>query len=332
MELSANEYSNQALAKQAALVSLTVGVLMLVIKTSAYFLTHSAAILSDAMESVVHILATSMALYSVIVSSRPADASHPYGHGKIEFFSAGVEGLLITLAAVAIIVQSVRGIIFGRELAALDVGLLLTLAASIVNLLLGWFLIRRGRAISSLTLVADGKHVLTDSYTSFAVVAGIGIVILTGMNVLDPIVAIGVALNILLSGYKLLRLSIGGLMDESDRNTLALVNGIIKERRTPAWIALHNLRVMRSGRLHHVDFHLTVPFYWTVNQAHAFEHEVTGIISDGLEKNAQVLVHLDPCKPMYCPSCALHPCPERAAPYEKGPDWSLAALIAGPRF
>ncbi len=322
-----NEY---LLTKRAALISLVVGVSMLIMKTTAYALTHSAAILSDAMESIVHIVATSMAFYSVIVSHRPADDSHPFGHGKVEFFSAGVEGMLIVIAGVAIIFESARGIIFGRELVALDVGLLLTLAASVINLLLGFYLIRRGKATSSLTLVADGKHVLTDSYTSFAVVAGIGAVMLTGWEILDSIVAIGVALNILLSGYHLVRVSVGGLMDESDRETLERVVTIINKQRTPAWIGLHSLRVMRSGRLHHVNFHLTIPFYWNVQKAHVFEHEVSDTITSGLDNQAQVLVHLDPCKPSDCPSCAVNPCTERQQPLVETPRWDVRALVGSP--
>jgi cation diffusion facilitator family transporter len=321
-----NEY---LLARRAALVSLVVGVSMLVMKTAAYALTHSAAILSDAMESVVHVVATSMAFYSVVVSHRPADDSHPFGHGKVEFFSAGVEGMLIVIAGVAIIFESVRGMIFGRELVALDVGLLITLAASVINLLLGLYLIRRGKATSSLTLVADGKHVLTDSYTSFAVVGGIGAVLLTGWEVLDPLVAIGVAFNIFLSGYHLVRVSIGGLMDESDQSTLERVVATIRKNRTPAWIALRSLRVMRSGRLHHVNFHLTIPFYWNVREAHVFEHEVSDTIASGLDNHAQVLVHLDPCKPSDCPSCAVHPCSERKQPLEKTPQWDIRTLVRG---
>jgi cation diffusion facilitator family transporter len=298
----------------------------------AYFLTHSTAILSDAMESVVHIFATSMALYSVILSHRPADESHPYGHGKVEFFSAGVEGMLIVIAAWAIIYAAVHGMIYGRNLVDLDIGFLLTLVASLVNLGLGFFLIRRGKETSSLTLVADGKHVLTDSYTSFAVVGGIGLVMLTRIELLDPLVAIGVALNILFSGYQLVRVSVGGLMDESDEETLARVVSIANSKRSSSWIALHNLRVMRSGRLYHVNFHLTVPFYWSVQQAHAFEHEVTDTIATGLEYNAQVLVHLDPCTPRHCVFCTVSPCAERREPYKESPRWDIGALISGPRI
>ena len=327
MVITRNREADFSLRKQAALISLVVGFGMLVLKSVAYFLTHSAAIFSDALESTIHLAATSMALYSVILSARPADESHPYGHGKIEFFSAGIEGGLIVLAAVAIIYEAVRVLIFGGDLVKLDTGLLLTLAASLVNLVLAMFLIKRGRATSSLTLIADGKHVLTDAYTSFGVVAGIGLVIITGVRVLDPLVAIAVALNIVFSGYKLMRISVGGLMDASDRDTLEKVAGIINKERSPEWINLHHLRVLRSGQMHHVDFHLTIPFYWNVEKAHRFQHAITDRISNRLNTSASVPIHLDPCTSACCRMCSVDPCADRVSPFEKSPGWSAVALV-----
>jgi len=320
--------STIASRKQAATISLIVGFCMLIVKMLAYFLTHSAAILSDAIESVVHIAATSMAFYSVVVSARPADDSHPYGHGKIDFFSAGIEGGLIVLAAVAIIYEAIRGIVFGRELTGLGTGILLTLGASAANLLLGLFLIRRGKATSSLILIADGKHILTDSYTSFGVVVGIGLVMLTGIELLDPLVAIAVALNIIFTGYKLIRVSVGGLMDESDKETLHRIALVIADERSVEWIMVHLLRVMRSGAMYHVDFHLMIPFYWNVRKAGDFQHAATAKIAERLNGSASILIHLDPCVPQCCSTCNITPCPERKQPFAHSPDWSLAAITA----
>lgn len=324
--------SDFQLNKQAALISLVVGALLLLLKTTAYLITNSAAILSDAIESIVHVAATSMAFYSVILSSRPADESHPYGHGKVEFFSAGIEGGLIVIAAGAIMYEAVRGIIFGRELAQLGTGMLLTLAASIINLVLGWFLITRGEKTKSITLVADGKHVLTDSWTSFGVVAGLLLVKFTGIELLDPIVAIAVALNILVSGYQLMRVSVGGLMDESDSETLTRLVDIINKNRTAEWITVHLLRVMRSGHMHHVDFHLTIPFYWTVEQADSFGHTVQKTLVAELEDRAQVLIHIDPCVPACCRMCNVSACTERSSPFHDAPAWNVSALAGKPPY
>jgi cation diffusion facilitator family transporter len=318
------------LRKRAALISLSIGSGMLVMKMGAYFLTHSAAIFSDALESVVHVAATSMAMYSVLLSARPADESHPYGHGKIEFFSAGFEGAMIILAAFAIIYQVVPEVVAGPELKKLDVGILFTLAASIINLVLGTYLIRTGKRTNSLTLVADGKHVLTDSYTSFGVVAGLGLVLLTGWDLLDPLMAIAVALNILVSGYRLLRVSVGGLMDEAHPETLKKILSIVLRDRTPAWIDLHHLRAWRSGELYHVDFHLTIPFYWSVDKAHAFQKKALESIAQELGTGSQVLIHPDPCIPALCCSmCQVSPCAERQHEFVSRREWTVAT-VTGP--
>jgi cation diffusion facilitator family transporter len=318
--------NDQRLRQQAALISLLVGMGMLILKTTAWFITQSSAILSDALESIVHIAATGMAYYSVVLSARPADRSHPYGHGKIEFFSAGVEGGLIIIAAIAIVVEAVRGIVVGKELLSLDTGMLLTLVAAVVNLGLGVFLIRRGRRTRSLTLEADGRHVLTDSWTSFGVVLGLVLVRTTGLELLDPLVAIAVAANILISGYKLIRVSVGGLMDESDTTSVEKVAAAIDRHRTPFWINVHQLRVLRSGQRHHVDFHVIIPFYWTVERAHDFHDEAEAILQRDVDSSTRVLVHLDPCKPFYCSMCTVDPCPERTGPCTETVSWDVHSL------
>jgi cation diffusion facilitator family transporter len=330
--MTAVEEREESLRKQAALISVGVGVGMLALKTTAYFLTHSAAILSDALESIVHVFATSMALYSIIVSNRPADESHTYGHGKVEFFSAGLEGGFIIIAAIAIMYAAIHDMIYGRELVDLDLGMLLTLVASVVNLLLGWFLIRRGKETHSLTLVADGKHILTDSYTSFGVVAGIGIVFVTGNTLFDPLVAIAVALNILYAGYKLMRVSVGGLMDESDRDTLKQFCEIINRIRKPEWINLHHLRIMRSGRLHNLDFHIIIPFYWSVEAAHTFQGDVVRTLAAEFHNNATALIHLDPCIPAYCAGCAVENCRERKEHFVRRDAWTITSVTGYPPY
>jgi len=219
--MNQNTYPDQlSIRKRAAIISLVVGFSMFFFKIGAYLITGSAAIFSDAAESVVHVMATSMALYSIILSSRPADDSHPYGHGNVEYFSAGIEGSLIAFAAVFIIYEGVVAIIEGPQLRQLGIGAIVITFASVVNLLLGNFLIRTGKKTNSLTLIADGKHVLTDSITSFGVIIAVLLVIITDIQILDPIIAILIALNILLTGYKLIRESIGGLMNEVNPETL----------------------------------------------------------------------------------------------------------------
>jgi cation diffusion facilitator family transporter len=317
---------------KAISIALFIGVLMLIAKIGAYFLTSSAAILSDALESVVHIFATSIAFYSIIVSSRPPDRNHPYGHGKVEFFSAGLEGMLIILAALVIIFESVRGMIVGRELQNLDWGMYIIAGASVVNLFLGMYLIRTGKKTDSLTLIADGKHVLTDFYTSGGVIAGLLIVYFTGWELLDPLVAIAVALNILYSGSKLIRQSVGGLMNESDTELLGDVVNRLNEHKRDPWIDIHQLRSWQSGDRHYIDFHLTMPYYWDVQTSHDEQLKVADSLKDLMDGKAEVLIHVDPCEPACCKFCMMGTCHVRKEEFKGWKRWSVEHAVGSPRY
>jgi len=309
--------------RAAAWLSMGVGLLMLLGKTSAYLITGSAAILSDALESVVHVAATVMALYSVTYSGKPADRCHPYGHGKIEFFSAGIEGGFIILAAGAIYVEVIRGLIEGRQLQSLNIGIAVVGAAAVVNFLLGWYLIHVGNTRRSLTLTADGKHVLTDAYTSIGVFIGVFLVKWTGLQWFDPLVAIVVATNIVWTGWRLIRQSVGGLMDEADVTALNTVVDKLQTDRRPGWIDVHRLRMIKSGDTHHVDFHMTVPRYWDIAKGHETEDQVAAAVKDAFEGYAEVIVHLDPCMPSCCILCTVDPCPMREANLVNRPTWTV---------
>ena len=300
--------------KRAALISLIVGFLMFFGKLSAYFLTGSAAVLSDALESIVHIIATSFAFYSLIVSVKPPDKEHPYGHGKISFFSAGFEGAMIIIAAFTIIFYAVRDLIYGREISSLDTGAAIITAASIINLILGWFLIRTGRKTKSIVLIADGKHVLTDSITSFGAVAALILVLFTGMNIFDPIIAIILALNILWTGKDLVRESVGGLMNEQNRKIISdIAEAVDRQRKSnPYWIDLHKLRYWKSGDRYIVDFHLTVPFFSSIEESHIEYDKLSELLMKKLDtSDVELLMHLDPCKQYFCKICRKQDCSYR---------------------
>jgi cation diffusion facilitator family transporter len=298
------------LRKKAAIISLSVGVGMLITKITAYLITGSVAIFSDAAESVVHIAATSMALFSIILSAKPADKSHLYGHGNVEYFSAGAEGILIVLAAGVIIYQAVGDIIAGPQLQSLSVGVIFISAAGVVNLGLGFYLVRTGKKTSSITLAADGKHVLTDAYTSIGVVVGISLVIITGYVLLDPILAIIVALNILYTGFKLIRESIGGLMLETNPDVLKKISDKLISMKKDYWIDIHELRYWQSGDRTFIDFHLILPYYFTIEQSHTEEK----FIDEQLEidfPNTQIKIHFDYCIPELCKFCGYGKCEVR---------------------
>ncbi len=318
--------------KKAISIALFVGTLMLIAKIGAYFLTSSAAILSDALESVVHIFATSIAFYSIIVSSRPPDRDHPYGHGKVEFFSAGLEGMLIIIAAIVIMFEAVRGMIVGRELQNLDWGMYIIAGASVVNLVLGLYLVRMGKKTDSLTLVADGKHVLTDFYTSGGVILGLLIVYFTGWELLDPMVAIAVALNILYSGGKLIRQSVGGLMNESDTQLLADMVKRLNENKHESWIDIHQLRSWRSGDKHYIYFHLTMPYYWDVRTSHDEQLKVVELLKDLMAGKAEVMIHVDPCEPACCKFCQMSDCHVRKERFKGWTPWTVEHAVDSPKY
>lgn len=297
--------------RRAAIISVVVGTAMFAVKMGAYILTGSAAIFSDALESVVHVFATGFALYSVILSARPADKSHPYGHGKVEFFSAGFEGALIILAAISIFYTAVPKLFTRPEIQHLNIGTGAIALAGLVNLALGLHLIAVGRKEGSLTLVADGRHVLTDSYTSIGVVFGLGLVLLTGWKILDPIAALAVALNILFTGSRLVKESISGLMDAADESLISHVVEALNQHRRREWIDIHRLRCWRSGEVRHLDLHLTLPYYMEVAQAHDNEKAVERILAETLDGPVQLLIHHDPCVPSCCSFCAVESCAVR---------------------
>jgi cation diffusion facilitator family transporter len=297
---------------RAGAISLVVGAVLLGAKFVAYRLTDSTAILSDAMESIVNVVAAMFALGGLVFAGRPADRNHPYGHGKIEFFSAAFEGGLIAFAAVMIVYQALNSLVHGVVLKELDLGLLITAAAGVANLALGGFLVRTGRRHHSLTLVADGQHVLSVFWTSAGVVFGLLLVRLTGVVWLDPLVAAIVGVNLAFTGLRLVRHAAGGLLDEEDSSLLDRVLAALNASLVPGIIRVHNLRAIRAGRFTHIDAHLVVPEFWTVEAAHdaadAFEREV--IASGGLD--GEIVFHTDPCRRAYCALCDITACPIRA--------------------
>lgn len=322
---------NIQLKKRAAIISLSIGIGMFIFKMGAYLITGSTAIFSDAAESVVHVMATSMALYSIILSSKPADDSHPYGHGNIEYFSAGIEGLLILIAAVFIIYTSIVAIINGPELQQLGIGAIIISIASTVNLLLGNYLIRTGRKTNSLTLVADGKHVLTDSITSFGVIAAVLLVIITKILIFDPIIAIIVALNILFTGWKLIRESIGGLMNEANPVTFKKLADKLIQIKKDYWIDIHELRFWQSGDKVFIDFHLILPYYFNIKQT----HEEENLIEAELQKDfshADLKIHLDYCVTQLCKFCDYKNCTVRSEPKSELFNWDINKLTGGPVY
>jgi cation diffusion facilitator family transporter len=314
---------------RAGRVSLLAGTTICAGKFVASSATGSAALLSDALESTVNVAAAALLLYTLVVAARPADRDHPYGHGKIEFFSAGAEGALIAVAALAIIYQAALDLIRGPELQRIDFGIGLAAVLAAANAALGTYLVRIGHRHASAALVADGRHVLTDVVTTVGVIAGLGVVRWTGLVVLDPLVAMAVAGSILYTGWRLLRGAVGGLMDEADTRLLARVCEALERRRDEAWIDVHGLRSFRSGAVQHSDLHLAVPRYYDADRLHEVGEQVRETIVAAAELPGDVIVHFDPCRPRQCPICAMPECPVRAAPLVRRPPITLERALRG---
>ena len=291
--------------RRAVILSLVVSIVLTGIKFAAYVTTGSSAVLSDALENIVNVIAAAFALYAVILAHAPADREHPYGHGKIEFLSAAIEGGMILLAAIVIAAQAVGQLWIGPKVTGVESGLWLIAVALVVNGVTGVSLIRKGRSSGSITLEADGKHLLTDAVTSGVVLIALGVVKVTGWTHADPIAAICVAVYIAFVAVKLLRTAAAGLMDEQDLTDTARLESILDAHvagTAPQICSYHKLRHRHSGRYHWVDFHMVVPSDWDIATAHraasAIEYEIEQDLGEG-----NATAHVEPCGDDACFRC-----------------------------
>jgi cation diffusion facilitator family transporter len=310
-------------------LSLAVAGALMAVKFWAWHLTGSSAILSDALESIINVVAGGFALASVWIADRPPDERHPYGHGKIEYFSAGFEGALIVLAALGIFYTGGRRILVPQPITHVETGLWLLLAAALVNALLGILLLRIGRRTRSLTLEADGRHVLTDVYTSAGVLVGLLVVQATGAYWLDGLVACLVGLQILITGYRLVRQAVSGLMDAADPALMDRLAAHLEKRRRPSWIDIHELRCRRSGRMVHLSLHLILPRDLSLEAAHDEAKHLERLVGECFPDPVSLVVHMDPCLDPNCAACRRGICPLRARPAVASPrPWSRPHLMA----
>ena len=305
---------------------MALSLLLMLAKFIAYFVTSSNAILTDAAESIVNVLASAFAFYSIYLSSQPKDVNHPYGHGKVEFFSVFVEGALILMAGMLIIFKSVYNVFYPHEINHLTDGTIIIAATGIVNLILGYYLVESGKKLNSLTLQADGKHLLTDAVSSVGLVLGLMLIYFTKIYVLDSLLSIGLGLYIILSGYRLVRKSIGGLMDESDVERIEEIITVLNDKRKPAWIDIHNLRLQRYGSELHIDCHVTLPYYFNLNEVHEEVKLIDALVNQHVFEETEFFIHADPCLPQCCHYCRMENCPVRTEALDKDIIWDFDKL------
>lgn len=318
-DMGANVYKQRLTAIG---ISLTVGILLMGAKFYTYGLTHSSSVLSDALESIINVVASAFAMGSIIFAAKPADQAHPFGHGKIEYFSAGFEGALIIIAAVGIFKTGLNYLLSPHPLPNLQAGMLILAVAALVNLVVGTMLIRTGNRTQSLALVADGKHLLTDVHTTVGVLIGLFLIKMGGWLWLDGAVACLVGVNILFTGAKLVRQSFSGLMDTTDPELISEISALLHRHRKPYWIDVHKLRTKRSGNFIHIDFHLVLPRDFSLVRAHIEVRELENLIHRHFNGNAGALIHTDPCKDPNCTICSEYACEIRSSAQEHQKAWS----------
>lgn len=295
-------------------------------KFVAYFITSSNAILTDAAESIVNVIASAFAFYSIYLSAQPRDQNHPYGHGKIEFFSMFIEGILILIAGILILFKSTYNLFYPQVLTAVFDGAIIIAITGVINFALGTYLISESKKYHSLTLFADGKHLQVDAYSSAGLVVGLLLIYFTGNYYLDSLLSILLGAFIILNGYRLVRKSVGGLMDESDFDRLEEIIQILNDNRRDSWIDIHNLRTQRYGREIHIDCHVTLPYYFTLNKVHDEVSRIDTLVNQKGEISTEFFIHTDPCLPQCCHYCRMKECPVRSEEKKTEIDWTLENL------
>jgi cation diffusion facilitator family transporter len=303
------------------------GVVLMAIKVVAWQITGSNAIFSDTLESLVNVAAGWFALYSLRLAAIPKDQNHPYGHGKVEFISGSIEGVLILLAGLGIVGKATYDTIFPHEIGNLGLGMLLAGVAGTINFYMGTILVQRGKVSRSMTMMANGAHLKSDGYTSMAMLLGVALVWAIGFHWIDNLVAASFGIFIAVTGTRILRKSIGGIMDETDFELIAALTGHLQSHRTSRWIDVHNLRIIRYGRSLHVDCHLTLPYYLTLQETHDEVEALEDVIKDFFGSPTEVFVHADPCRPVCCHLCEIANCPVRKHPFEQRVTWEATLLV-----
>ncbi len=303
-------------------------VTLFIIKIIAFYLTHSLAILSDALESIVNVLAGFIGLYSLYVAAKPKDIEHPYGHGKAEFVSAAAEGTLIFASGILIIYETVVNIIEKSPLESLNEGIWLISFTGLLNYIAGSVCIWMGKKNNSLALKASGKHLHIDTYSTIGILAGLFLIIITHFVWIDKAIAIIISIIILFNGYKIIRASLAGIMDEADKKLLNTFVAFLNKKRKENWIDVHNLRVIRYGNTLHVDCHLTVPWYFNIHEAHNEVEALEQLINEHFEDSIELFVHTDGCLEFSCGICMKNNCEKRQHPFTKKIEWIFNNIVS----
>ena len=308
------------------ILSFLVSLAIMGAKFYAYYASGSTTLLTDALESIVNVVAAAFAYYSIYLASQPRDLNHPYGHGKIEFFASGLEGVLILLAAMYIFLHAWQHLYARPELTRLDLGIVISLSSATINGILGYYLVSQGKSSHSPAIVADGKHLKLDALNGVFVVVALVITYVTNLFWIDSIASLIFASVMCWQGLNLIREAIAALMDETNPEVFQKVIQWIVSNKKQEWIDLHNLRVQQYGGDLHIDCHLTLPRYWDLNRVHDEIHEFEVTIGQVLPTNIEIFVHVDPCLDECCQHCPMANCQIRQHEFIKEIEWNKVNL------
>ena len=308
------------------------GVVLFFVKITAFFLTNSVGILSDALESTVNVITGFMTLKSLQWAIKPRDDDHPYGHGKIELITASVEGILIGIAGAMIIIEAIKRLGSKPEINDLDIGIGLLFCTSVINFLMGRYSIEKGKKYKSISLIAGGKHLISDTYTTIALIGGLIIFYFTGLMWIDSFIAIVFGLFIIYTAYTVLRETITGLMDEADAKTIDLLTNQLIENKKDCWVNIHKLTYLKFGHLSHVDLHLTLPWYFNVRQSTVEIIFIKNMIKKNLQEEiVDISIQSEPCMDNMCRQCILE-CTYRKVSFENFNQWDRESVTGKNQF
>ncbi len=299
-----------------------IGILLFVGKLVAWKLTNSDAVFSDAMESIVNVISAFLGLYSLYLASKPRDENHPYGHGKVEFVTSAIEGSLISIAGLMIIYEGTNSLLSDKVLNKLDWGIWIIAGTAIINYILGYISIQKGKAENSVVLISSGKHLQSDTITTLGVVVSLVLVYFTKLIWIDSVVALIFGFYIIVIGYKIIRKSLSGIMDEADPEMLERLAKFLNDNRKTEWIDVHNMKIQQFGSRLHIDAHLTLPWYFELRTAHDEMEEMITLIAENTDRTVEFNFHMDDCKPTSCAICQIENCPVRQQAFIRKIHWN----------
>lgn len=320
MHSQSQSYSQKSFSFQRNVAIL--GVILFLGKLVAWQLTQSDAIFSDAMESIVNIVAAFMGLYSLYIASKPKDSDHPYGHGKVEFITSAIEGVMIIFAGIIIIIEAIHSFINGDIPNRLDWGMFIVFLTAVSNYVIGYISYQRGKRENSQILQSSGKHLKSDTITTFGVIVSLLIVHFTKWYWVDTLVAFAFGGYIIFTGYSIVRESLSGIMDEADTELIDHIIQILNKNRKVEWIDIHNMKIQRFGSRLHLDAHLTLPYYLELREAHNEMKQLIMLIVKHTDRPIEFNIHMDDCRPeKSCEVCQILDCPARQFSFKKKIEW-----------